>query len=62
MRSSLLIAAAVGAATGRIVSLSNNRPLRGMTFPEFLPDGRSIILDQRSRTTPDEAIRVLTVK
>jgi hypothetical protein len=48
--------------TGRLVSLSHNRPLRGMTFPEFLPDGRSIILDQRTRTRADEAIRVLTVK
>jgi hypothetical protein len=48
--------------TGRIVSLSHNRPLRGMTFPDFLPDGRSIILDQGSRLRPNEAIRVLTVK
>jgi hypothetical protein len=48
--------------TGRIVSLSRNRGLRGMTFPEFLPDGRSIILDQRSRMRPNEFIRVLEVK
>lgn len=48
--------------TGRMVSLSHNRPLRAMTFPEFLPDGRSIILDQRSRARLDESIRVLTVK
>jgi hypothetical protein len=48
--------------TGRIVSLSRNRGLRGMTFPEFLPDGRSIILDQRSRLRPSEYIRVLEVK
>jgi hypothetical protein len=48
--------------TGRIVSLSRNRGLRGMTFPEFLPDGRSIILDQRSRLRPSEFIRVIEVK
>ena len=48
--------------TGRIVSLSRNRGLRGMTFPEFLPDGRSMILDQRSRLRPSEAIRVIDVK
>ena len=48
--------------TGRIVSLSRNRGLRGMTFPEFLPDGRSIILDQRSRLRPSEFIRVVEVK
>ena len=48
--------------TGRLVSLSKNRPLRGMTFPEFLPDGRSIILDQGSKLRPAEAIRVLEVK
>jgi hypothetical protein len=33
-----------------------------MTFPEFLPDGRSIILDQRSRLRPSEFIRVIEVK
>jgi hypothetical protein len=48
--------------TGRIVSLSRNRGLRGMTFPEFLPDGRSMILDQRSRLRPTELIRVIEVK
>jgi hypothetical protein len=48
--------------TGRIVSLSRNRGLRGMTFPEFLPDGRSIILDQRSRLRPSEFIRVIEIK
>jgi hypothetical protein len=48
--------------TGRIVSLSRNRGLRGMTFPEFLPDGKSIILDQRSRMRPTEFIRVIEVK
>jgi hypothetical protein len=48
--------------TGRIVSLSRNRGLRGMTFPDFLPDGRSIILDQASRLRPTEYIRVLEVK
>lgn len=48
--------------TGRLVSLSRNRALRGMTFPEFLPDGRSIILDQASKLKPAEAIRVLEVK
>lgn len=48
--------------TGRIVSLSRNRGLRGMTFPEFLPDGRSIILDQRSRLRSSEFIRVIEVK
>lgn len=48
--------------TGRLVSLSNNRPLSGMTFPEFLPDGRSIILDQASRLRPIELIRVVDVR
>jgi len=33
-----------------------------MTFPEFLADGRSIILDQRSRLRPSEFIRVVEVK
>jgi len=48
--------------TGRIVSLSSNRALAGMTFPEFLPDGKSIILDQASRLRRTEVIRVVEVK
>lgn len=48
--------------TGRIVSLSSNRGLAGMTFPEFLPDGKSIILDQASRLRRTEVIRVVEVK
>jgi hypothetical protein len=48
--------------TGRIVSLSSNRALAGMTFPEFLPDGKAIILDQASRLRHPEVIRVVEVK
>ncbi|HEY9228497.1 MAG TPA: hypothetical protein VIP11_17720 [Gemmatimonadaceae bacterium] len=48
--------------TGRIVSLSANRPLSGMTFPEFLPDGRIMILDQASRMRTTEVFRVVEVK
>jgi hypothetical protein len=48
--------------TGRIVSLTANRPLSSMTFPEFLPDGRVMILDQASRFRPTEVFRVLDVK
>ncbi|HEY6219439.1 MAG TPA: hypothetical protein VIV65_05250 [Gemmatimonadaceae bacterium] len=49
-------------ATNRIVSLSANRPLRSMSFPEFLPDGRSIILDQAGPGRRTEVFRVLDVK
>src|SRR5262245_58989524 len=48
--------------TGRIVSLTTNRPLSAMTFPEFLPDGRVMILDQASRFRHTEVFRVLVVK
>jgi hypothetical protein len=48
--------------TGRLVNLSANRPLRAMTFPEFLPDGRSIVLDQAGGLRQDEAIRILKVR
>jgi hypothetical protein len=48
--------------TGRIVSLSANRPLSGMTFPEFLPDGHVMILDQASRFRPTEVFRVVDIK
>jgi hypothetical protein len=49
-------------ATGRMVALSANRPLSGMTFPEFLPDGRIILLDQKSRLRPTEVIRIVEVQ
>ena len=48
--------------TGRLVNLSSNRPLSAMTFPEFLPDGRVMILDQASRFRPTEVFRVVEVK
>jgi hypothetical protein len=48
--------------TGRLVNLSSNRPLSAMTFPEFLPDGRVMILDQASRFRPAEVFRVVEVK
>lgn len=47
---------------GRLVNLSANRPLSAMTFPEFLPDGRVMILDQASRFRATEAFRVVDVK
>jgi hypothetical protein len=48
--------------TGRLVNLSANQPLRAMTFPEFLPDGRSIVLDQAGGLRRDEVIRVVKVR
>ncbi|WP_025410532.1 hypothetical protein [Gemmatirosa kalamazoonensis] len=48
--------------TGRLVSLSANRPLRAMTFPEFLPDGRSILLDQAGGLRTEEVIRIVKVR
>ena len=48
--------------TGRIVSLSANRPLRGMTFPEFQKNGSVMLLDQIAPGRSVEIIRVVKVK
>jgi len=48
--------------TGRLVSLSGNRMLRSMSFPEFLPDGRLIVLDQPSRARPVASFRIMEVR
>lgn len=46
-------------ASGRIVSLTRNRPLRRMSFPEFLPDGTVMLLDQHVRGQKYGVIRVI---
>jgi hypothetical protein len=48
--------------TGRLVSLSQNAPLQGLTFPEFRKDGAVMLLDQGGPKRPVEVIRVVTVK
>jgi hypothetical protein len=48
--------------TGRLVALSTNRPLRASTFPEFLPDGKLLLLDQASPLRTDEVLRAVTVR
>lgn len=48
--------------TGRLVSLSNNRSLRASSFPEFLPNGRSIILDQASKARTVEVFRIVEIR
>ncbi|MEP6780919.1 MAG: hypothetical protein ABJC26_13575 [Gemmatimonadaceae bacterium] len=48
--------------TGRIVSLSANKPLRGMTFPEFQKNGTIMLLDQIAPGRLVEVIRVVSVK
>lgn len=46
-------------ADGRLVSLSRNRPLRAQSFPEFLPNGTIMLLDQRSPMRPEGLLRVV---
>lgn len=48
--------------TGRLVSLSHNQPIFGMTFPEFRSDGAVMLLEQGGPGRPQETIRVVTVK
>jgi len=48
--------------TGRLVALSSNRGLRASTFPEFLPDGKILLLDQSSPLRTAEVIRTVGVK
>lgn len=48
--------------TGRIVSLSQNAPIMGMTFPEFQKDGTVMLLDQYGPGRPVEQLRVVSFK
>jgi hypothetical protein len=49
-------------ANGRVVSLSRNRPLRAMSFPEFLPNGTIMLLDQPSPMRPEGLLRIVELK
>lgn len=48
--------------TGRIVSLSQNAPINGVTFPEFQKDGTVMLLDQVGPGRPIEQLRVVGYK
>ena len=48
--------------TNRIVPLSVNGPIASLSFPEFLPDGKSIVLDQASRQRATEVFRIVSIK
>lgn len=48
--------------TNRIVPLSVNQPIQAMSFPEFLPDGKSIVLDQAARQRTTEVFRIVSIK
>lgn len=48
--------------TGRIISLSQNEPINGQTFPEFLKDGTVMLLDQVGPGRPTEQLRVVSYK
>lgn len=48
--------------TGRIVSLSQNAPIAGMTFPEFQKNGTVMLLDQFGPGRPVEQLRVVSFK
>jgi|GEM_PF-1863571 len=48
--------------TGRIVSLSQNAPMHGVTFPEFQKDGTVMLLDQGGPGRPIEQLRVVSYK
>ncbi len=48
--------------TGRIVNLTQNAPIRGMTFPEFQKDGSVMLLDQFGPGRAVEQLRVVRFK
>lgn len=48
--------------TGRIISLSQNASISGMTFPEFQKNGTVMILDQFGPGRPIEQLRVVAWK
>jgi len=39
-------------ASGRLVALTRNRPIRVKSFPEFMPDGSVMVLDQQTFGRP----------
>lgn len=49
-------------ANGRIVPLTRNKPLRTLSFPEFMQDGSVMVLDQRAPGQAAGALRTMTVK
>jgi len=48
--------------TGRIINLTQNAPIQGLTFPEFQKDGSVMLLDQFGPGRPVEQLRVVTFK
>ena len=48
--------------TGRIINLSHNASIQGLTFPEFQRDGSVMLLDQFGPGRPVEQLRVVTFK
>ena len=48
--------------TGRIVSLSQNAAISGMTFPEFQKNGTVMLLDQFGPGRPVEQLKVVTYR
>ena len=48
--------------TGRIINLSQNAPIQGLTFPEFQKDGSVMLLDQFGPGRPVEQLRVVSFK
>lgn len=48
--------------TGRIVSLSQNEPIAGLTFPEFQKDGTVMLLEQYGPGRAVEQLRVVSYK
>lgn len=48
--------------TGRIVGLSQNAPIAGLTFPEFQKNGSVMLLDQFGPGRPVEQLKVVTFK
>ena len=48
--------------TGRIINLSQNAPIQGLTFPEFQKDGTVMLLDQFGPGRAVEQLRVVTFK
>ncbi|MEP6831801.1 MAG: hypothetical protein ABJB74_00345 [Gemmatimonas sp.] len=48
--------------TGRIINLSQNAPIMGMTFPEFQKDRTVMLLDQYGPGRPVEQLKVISFK
>jgi len=48
--------------TGRLIALSSNKAVEGSMFPEFIADGRLIVLDEPNLVRNEQYLRILVIR